>query len=226
MNAAKQQPTEELIGLLSAELQAVKPLQPPVTRALLWLIGIAVVTTPAVLILADLSVFAARNNDVQFTLEMAATLLTGIVAVVAAFYLTIPGRSERWLYAPLAPLSLWLGTSGLGCLRNGLGHVNMDCLYFVLAVSVPLAVILFAVLRVARPIAPLRVALMGSLGVAGIAAFLLQFFHPFDITVIDLGIHLVTIAAIMGAAATFGRRALTTDSVSLVTQLSAPTVDR
>jgi hypothetical protein len=214
MSLVKPIPTDELIRTLGAQLQPVQPLRPPVTRALLWLVAIAVIATPLVLKLADLSAFAARNNDVRFALELAATLLTGIVAVVAAFYLSIPGRSERWLYAPLAPLALWLGTSGLGCLRNGLGHLNLDCLVFVLAVSVPLAVILFALLRVAKPIAPLRVALMGSLGVAAIAAFLLQFFHPFDVTVIDLGVHAATMLLIMGAAATVGRRALTTDSLA------------
>jgi hypothetical protein len=212
MSQVKPMPTEELIRALGAQLQPVQPLRPPVARALLWLMAIAVLATPLVLQLADLAVFTARNQDVRFALELAATLLTGIVAVVAAFHLSIPGRSERWLYAPLAPLAVWLGSSGVGCLRNGLGHLNFDCLYFVLAVSAPLAVILFALLRAAKPIAPLRVALMGSLGVAAIAAFLLQFFHPFDVTVIDLGIHAATMLLIMGAAATFGRRALTTDS--------------
>ncbi len=209
MSDLKQLPTDELIRKLGAQLQPVKPLRPPVTRALLWLTAIAIIATSAVLMLADMSVFAARNNDVRFAVELAATLLTGIVAIVAAFHLAIPGRSESWLYAPLAPLVVWLGASGLGCLRNGLGQLDIECLYFVIATSVPLAAMLFLMLRTAKPIAPLRVALVGSLGVAGIAAFLLQFFHPFDVTVIDLGVHLLTMALIMGAAATVGRRALT-----------------
>jgi hypothetical protein len=210
MNDTARQSTDALIGKLGAQLLPVKPLRPPVTRALLWLLGVAVVFMP--LWMANLSVFAARNNDVRVAVELAATLATGIVAVVAAFYLSIPGRSERWLYAPLAPLLVWLGSSGLGCLRNGLGEIDMACLVFVVVVSLPLSLVLFAVLRFARPIEPLRVALMASLGVAGLAAFLLQFFHPFDVTVLDLAVHATAIGLIMGAAATLGRRALVTQA--------------
>lgn len=212
MNDTARQSTDALIGRLGAQLPPVKPLRPPVTRALLWLLGVALVFTPLVLWMANLSVFTARNNDVRVALELAATLATGIVAVVAAFHLSIPGRSERWWYAPLAPLLVWLGSSGLGCLRNGLGEIDLACLVFVVAVSLPLSLVLFAVLRFARPIEPLRVAVMASLGVAGLAAFLLQFFHPFDVTVLDLAVHTTAIGLIMGAAATVGRRALVTQA--------------
>ena len=39
-------------------------------------------------------------------------------------------------------------------------------------------------------------ALCGALGVAALAAFILQFFHPFDVTVIDLALHLAALATI------------------------------
>jgi hypothetical protein len=209
MNDLPKQPTDALIRSLSSGLPAVVPLRPPIARALLWLACIALLTAPLVLWLADLAVFRARNSDPRFALELAATLITGLVAVIAAFYLSIPGRSERWRYAPLPSLLVWLACSGFGCVANGLGRVNLDCVVFVLAASVPLSLLLFTALRMAKPIAPLRVAIMASLGVAGIAAFLLQFFHPFDVTVIDLGLHLLSVALIMSMAATAGRRALT-----------------
>jgi hypothetical protein len=208
MNGKAARSTDDLIRKLGAQLQPVKPLRPPVARALLWLLGVAVVSTPLVLRMSDLPLFVARGSDARFALELAGTLATGIVAVVAAFYLSIPGRSERWRYAPLPPLLLWLGCSGLGCLRNGLGEIDAGCLVFLVVVSLPLSVVLFMLLRLARPIAPLPVALMASLGVAGLSAFLLQFFHPFDVTVLDLAVHAAGIGLIMGAAATIGRRAL------------------
>ena len=40
-------------------------------------------------------------------------------------------------------------------------------------------------------------AAFGTLGVAATAATLLQFFHPFDVTVIDLGFHVAAIALVM-----------------------------
>ena len=49
---------------------------------------------------------------------------------------------------------------------------------------------------------------MGGLGIAGLAAFVLQFFHPFDVTVIDLAVHLMAVLLVMGAAALVSRRAL------------------
>jgi hypothetical protein len=52
------------------------------------------------------------------------------------------------------------------------------------------------------------VALLGGLGTAAAAAFLLQFFHPFAVTFIDLAIHLLSIALVVGAAALINRRAL------------------
>jgi len=46
------------------------------------------------------------------------------------------------------------------------------------------------------------VAAMGTLGVAASAACVLEFFHPFDVTVIDLALHLAAVAAVIliGAA--------------------------
>jgi hypothetical protein len=41
------------------------------------------------------------------------------------------------------------------------------------------------------------VAALGTLGVAASAAFVLQFFHPFDVTLIDLTLHLSAIALVM-----------------------------
>jgi hypothetical protein len=47
------------------------------------------------------------------------------------------------------------------------------------------------------PLEPVRVAAMGALGVAALAAAALQFFHPFDVTFLDLGVHLGTIGLVV-----------------------------
>jgi hypothetical protein len=49
---------------------------------------------------------------------------------------------------------------------------------------------------------------MAGLGVASLAAFLLQFFHPFDVTVIDLGLHLAGIATVVILARAAARSGL------------------
>src|SRR5258708_29426561 len=55
-----------------------------------------------------------------FAVEMGATFLTGIAAVVAAFTLSLPDRSRFWTMLPLPPLVLWLASSGYGCYENWL----------------------------------------------------------------------------------------------------------
>lgn len=201
--------TESLIDELSRALAPVRPLRPPVVRALLWLGGASLLIGAALLRWANLDVFMARNADPRLALESAATLLTGITAVVAAFYLSVPDRGSWWRYAPLPPLALWVATSGLGCLQYGFGMgpagdrlgESLHCFRFIIMVSVPLALMLYVVLRRARPLQPLPVALNAALGVAALAAFVLQFFHPFDSTVIDLTMHAAAVFVVLGLAA-------------------------
>jgi hypothetical protein len=102
-------------------------------------------------------------------------------------------------------LALWIGSSGYSCYRNWitvgpsgweLGE-SANCLAFILAVSVPLSVSILIALRRAHPLEPVRVAALGALGVAALAAAALQFFHPFDVTFMDLGVHLGTIGLVI-----------------------------
>ena len=193
----------------------MRPLPPPARRALLWIAAVALLVGLALLRFADLAAFAARFAAPRLGLEAAAILLTGITAIVAAFHLSLPDRSSLWRFAPLPPLALWIATSTLGCLQYGFGlgppghraGESMHCFAFIIGVSVPLALLLYAVLRRARPLDPLPVALTGSLGVAALAAFVLQFFHHFDVTAIDLALHMSAVLVVVALAGA-SRRAL------------------
>ncbi len=200
--------TEALIGQLGAQLAPVRPLAPPVLRALAWLAVVALAAAAFVAHYHVLPRFIARNANPATALECAAMLLTGIVAVVAAFHLSIPGRNAAWRWAPLPPLLVWLAASGLGCLHNGLGlgtgaerfGESPGCFLFIIVASLPLALGLGWLLRRARPLEPLPVALLGALGVAALAGFVLQFFHPFDTTVIDLLFHAAAVGTVLALA--------------------------
>lgn len=197
--------TELLIGRLGAQLAPVRPLSAPVLRALGALLTVALLAAWPVMHFANLQVFALRNAELHTALECAASLLTGIVATIAAFHLSVPDRSARWVLAPLPPLLLWLGAAGAGCLRNGLGHANWDCVLFTTVVGTPLLLLLFLLLRRSHPLAPAVVAWTGGLAAAGLAAFLLQFFHPFDVTVMDLLLHALAVAGVLAIARLLAR---------------------
>lgn len=213
--AARQDPTEALISSLGAGLRPVRPLAPPARRASLVLGLLAAVVAGLVAATHAWAPFLARMAHPAMGVECLATLLTGIVAVLAAFQASVPGSAWSWRWAPLPPLALWLAASGAGCLRNGAGlgaagdrfGESPGCFGFIVGASLPLALLLGALLRRARPIEPLPVALLGALGVAALAAFVLQFFHPFDTTAIDLAFHAAAVALVVGVGAA-ARRAL------------------
>lgn len=131
-------------------------------------------------------------------------LLTAFVAVLAAFFASIPGRSRRWIAAPLPFLLLWLGLSGIGCLADlsrpwgGTEVESGHCLLFILGASAALSPLLILRLARARPIEPLPVALLGGLGIAAMSAVTLQFFHAPRLTTVDLFAHLVAVALVVG----------------------------
>jgi len=202
--------TDRLIERLVAEALPVQRLRPPLVRAGLWLLAVAALLAAAILLVADLGVFAGRASDPKLALELVGTALTGILAVTAAFELSLPGRSPSWALLPVPALVLWIFSSGYSCWSHWLVYgpggwelgESTRCFRFILGISVPLAASLMIALRRARPLAPLPIAAMGGLGVAAIAAFALQFFHPFDVTFMDLGVHAAAVAiVVMGVTA-------------------------
>ena len=199
------EPLDDLIAKLAADGGRVRRLLPPMTRAMLWLSMVALVSIVAVASFADLGVFMSRIQDTTLQLELAGTVLTGIAAIVAAFHLSLPDRSTAWAWLPVPPLVLWVASSGYSCwqhwIRFGpdgweLGE-SADCFRLLLGVSLPLGAALLLVLSKARPLSPTLVSVAGGLGIAAIAAVLLQFFHPFDVTFMDLGVHAVAVGLVI-----------------------------
>ena len=209
--------TEKLIERIAAAAGPVRRLRPPVWRAALWLVAVAAVLSAAVLGFADLDLFASRAADPKLALELTGTLLTGILAVIAAFELGLTDRSSAWALLPLPTLALWISSSGYSCWRHLLVYgpdgwtigESAHCFRFILGISIPLALTLVPLLRRAAPLAPVRVAAMGGLGIAALAAFALQFFHPFDVTFMDLSVHVVAVALVIAALAIVERVGMT-----------------
>jgi hypothetical protein len=128
--------------------------------------------------------------------------------LMLSFEMSLPDRSAAWALVPLPSLALWVTSSGVSCYDHWLvigpngwafGQ-SVFCLSFILAVSVPLGISLFLLLRRSATLTPVRVGAVGGLGIAAIAAFLLQFFHPFDVTFIDLGVNLGAVGVVVGGS--------------------------
>ena len=197
--------TDRLIARLAATAEPVRRLRPPLLRASLWLLAIATLGGVGVLLFADLGVFARRAANPKLAVELAGTLLTGIAAAIAAFHLSLPDRSRAWVLAPLPFLAIWIGASGYSCYRHWLRFGSQGwalgdsahCFIFIVGFSIPLGASLWWLLRRACPLSPGPVAFTGGLAVASCSAFLLQFFHPFDVTVVDLLLHLSAVAVVV-----------------------------
>jgi hypothetical protein len=210
--------TDDLIERLGADARPVAPLAPPVRRAMLLLAAMGAVGAALVAAGGSVAGLAERygGDETLMVVEHVAMAATAILAVIGAFALSIPGTSRRWLLAPLPPLAIWLLASGLGCYRDllrlgpeawAIGH-GTSCLGFILGASLIVGGPLLWSLSRARPVDPLPVALMGGLGSAALAALLLQFFHPFGLTIPDLAIHFGAVLAVVAISGIARRRTL------------------
>ena len=211
-------PIDKIINELASDVRPVRPLRAPALRALLAIAAIGLAATFAIVVLGDVSGLRNRyaGREALLALETLAMLSTGVLAIVAAFVVSIPGRSKRWIAAPIPFFALWLLLSGLGCyddlVRRGgveweLGE-SIHCLRFIAATSAVFGPLLIWRLARAKPINPLPVALLGGLGIAATSVFVLQFFHPFAVTFIDLAVHLVAIMIVVGVVGLVNRGAL------------------
>lgn len=210
-------PTDTLIDRLAAEVRPVRPLRAPGLRAFLALAALALAAGLAIALFGDVADLRRRyaGREALLAFETMAMLATAALAIVAAFFRAVPGRSPWWVIAPLPALALWLLLSGLGCyddfLRRGVDYEvgeSLHCLSFILASSAIIAPLLIWRVARARPIDPLPVALLLALGSAAASAFILIFFHPFAVTFVDLGVHLSAMLVVAGVIGILNRRAL------------------
>lgn len=191
----------------------VKRLAPPLVRAMLWLAFAGLVVALIAVghgVRADLLV---QLDEAKFAANTAAALSTGILATIAAFMISVPDRSGRWLLLPLPALGVWIATIGYGCFADwvsaGPDGVRLGdelrCFALLVLTSVPLAAALTAMLRYAALLRGGAVAMMGGLAVAAITASALSLFHNHDATVLILVWNLGTTVLITGLGTLFGR---------------------
>jgi len=198
--------SEELIAALAADARPVRRLKPPGVRAAVWLALLIGLAALLVVLKADLPEALRRNAGLAPMGAWAASLLTGVTAVVAASHLSLPDRPRTWALLPLPFLVLWVALSGVGCLGldpRPQGDSRM-CVLFILAVGGPFTAFLLWRLQRAHPLDARLTAGVGAVGAAGLSAALLQFFHEFTVTFMDLGAHLAAAALVVLAGSLAG----------------------
>ncbi len=197
---------DALIRALAADAPAVRPLRPPALRALAWLALAAAIGLGLAQVSDVAAMWARLSGAPDLGLAAAGAALTAILAAFAAFASSVPGRSRLWPLLPLPGLALWLGASGLGCLRAwgapDASQINLfeerACLAFILGVSLPLSLAIGVMLRRAAPLRPGVTAVLGGLAAAAAAAALLNLFHPYDAAVSDLLVHTLAVGLVVG----------------------------
>jgi hypothetical protein len=207
---------DSLIAALAADLRPVRRLWHPAARAAAWGAGVLALGL-ALSMVADMAAVRLRlaeGPDLRWA--MIGSVLTAGCAALAAFELSVPGRSAWWMALPLPTAALWLAASGWGCLRGwgipGIApadmHDAMGCATFIVLMSVPISAALLLMLRRAAPLWPGRVAAMGGLAAAAAAASLLTLFHPHDASAVDLVVHILAVGAVMLGSRASGALAL------------------
>jgi hypothetical protein len=206
--------TPDLIEALAANATPVRRLRPPLARAALWLLFAAVVLVLLAVSQGIRPDLAQRLQQPTFVVSIAASLLTGVLAAIASFLVSLPDRSRGWQLLPLPSLVVWVSTIGYGCLTAWIafeaGSFRMGeaarCFATLVLVSVPLSLIMFVMLRHAAPLRPMPVAMAGSLAVAAMTASALSLFHEFDATVMILIWNLGVAALLVALGALLGRK--------------------
>ncbi len=205
--------TDNLIRELGDGLTPVRRIAEPNRLALLWL-GCSVLIAAGLAVVFDMRAAMARlGSAADMWLAVLGSLLTAAFAAKAAFELAMPGRSRLWALLPLPGLLLWIGASGMGCLRTWAtvgwdGHIHSECLMSIVGISAPLAVAMVVMLRRAFPLYPALTALVAGLACAAASATVLSLFHPADAAATDLAFHALAVAIVTAVLAASGRRLL------------------
>ncbi len=214
---------EHLIKILAADAKPVRRLSSPMVRLLIWL-GVSVAYAAAIVWLMGLRPdIQARLADSRFTIELAATFMTSVLAAVAAFCASSPGRPLWERFAPLPALGLWFWSLGEGCWRTfvasgaeGLSfRLDFVCLPSILLVSLVPGVLMLTMIRRGAPIAPVTTTALAALAAGALGATALRLFHAQDASIMVLVWQFGSVALLAGLGALSGRQLLPWPQVQL-----------
>ncbi|MGD9631879.1 MULTISPECIES: NrsF family protein [unclassified Afipia] len=186
--------TDKVIERLVDSSTPVRRLARPWVRAVGWLaVGMPYVAL-VVLVMAPRPDLLEKLRDVNFSIEQTAALLTAISAAIAAFATTVPGYDRKIVLLPLAPLGVWLGSLGQGCIEGWIrsGSIALAfasdwfCIPAIILVGTVPAIAMAFMLRRGAPLRPHITVALGGLAAAGLGNFGLRLFHAQDASLMVL----------------------------------------
>ena len=202
-----------LIGDLSADLKPVRRLAPPWLRSLYWLLAVICLALVLIAIRIVFNWNGQPEVDPYVIPGALASGVTAILAAYAAFQLSLPDRSGTWTLLPAPAFAVWVTINGRGCvasLANPAVQNNVPlfftCLSIIFALSIPLSIATIVMVRRARPLRPLPVAILGGLAASAAGATLLILVHPHDSAVLDLCSHALAVVIVVGLNVLVGGR--------------------
>ena len=160
--------------------------------------------------------FFARIAEPRFVIELSAAILTSMMAAVAAFSSTCPGRPWWERLAPFPFLLVWLASLGEGCWRDwslhglqGLSvHPEFGCFGKILASSAPPAILILLMVRRGAPIAPYLTTGLATLAAASLVTAAMLLFHQQESSIMVLVWQFNSVIVVSGISALFGRQIL------------------
>jgi hypothetical protein len=197
--------TEELIAALAADARPVRRLPAPSARVATWMAISVPWLAIAVLMMTLRPDLSAKLGEQRWLIEQGAALATALAAAMAAFCAGVPGRPSWERYMPLAPLVLWLGVVGEGCLSTWL-HLGAQgvelrpdwgCFPSIVLVGAVPGAAMAVMLRKGAPLAPVTSVALGALASAALADFGLRLFHQEDASLMVLVWQLGSVAFIV-----------------------------
>ncbi|MEQ1755900.1 MAG: NrsF family protein [Micropepsaceae bacterium] len=197
--------TNRLIDRLAEHAKPVHRLARPLRVAFLWLLSISAVLWVAAELFGGIDAFTERLNDTNFAMAWGASVAAGVLATIAAFYLSRPDRPWFWAIVPWPAVAAWLAFTGYNCFQswivsgpNGLslGESAM-CFGFVLTLGGSLGALFVLGLRRSYPGHFRLFVITVGLATASIAAAALPLFHRVDATYLDLAAHVAATALVI-----------------------------
>lgn len=206
--------TPDLIESLVAEAKPVRRLRPPVLRAAAWLVLAAAIVGLLAVSHGLRPDIGTRLQQPLFVIGLCASVVTAVLAAIAAFFVSLPDRSRLWLLLPLPALALWISTISYQCLTDWvsvrpdglrLGEAA-DCFATLVLTSIPLWLAMLVMLRYVALLRSVAAAAAASLAVAAIASTALSLFHPLDASAMILLWNFGTAATLVGLGSAFWQK--------------------